>query len=274
MSCKDRMGKTMKFVAVGDNCIDWYYLQQEAHVGGCSVNVSVYISQLGEDSAYLGAVGRDENGLLIKKKLKSFGVDTSHLHVLEGKTAVTRIELVNHDRCFCGYDEGVLAEKYITEEDLQFIRSCDYMHTSVYGNCQEILRQVEEDVVIAYDFAYKLDHETVPEVLQHIHYGFFSYETDDEYIRRFLKECWDKGGEHLQLLVATLGGEGSLCYDGKEFYRHSIVPVKPIDTMGAGDSFISGFLVSRARGMDYAACMAAGSEKAKETVLKKGAFGE
>ncbi len=264
----------MKFAAVGDNCIDWYYRQQEAHVGGCSVNVSVYITQLGEEAAYLGAVGSDENGVLVRQKLESFGVHTDRLHVLDGKTAVTRIELVDNERCFRGYDEGVLAEKYITEEDIAFIRSCDYMHTSVYGNCQEILKEVENDVVIAYDFAYKLEHETIPEVLKHIHYGFFSYEADDAYIRQYLKERWKQGGSHLQLLVATLGGEGSLSYDGRAFYRHMIIPVKPVDTMGAGDSFISGFLVSRARGMDHAACVAAGSEKAKETILKKGAFGE
>lgn len=263
----------MKFVAVGDNCIDWYYRQNEAHVGGCSVNVSVYISQMGAESAYLGAVGRDENGVLVKQKLESFGVNTDHLHLLDGKTAVTKIELIENDRCFRGYDEGVLAEKYVTEEDLTFIRSCDYMHTSVYGNCQELLQKVENDVVIAYDFAYKLEHETIPEVLKHIHYGFFSYEADDAFIRQYLRECWSKGSSHLQLLVATLGGKGSLSYDGREFYRHTIVPVKPVDTMGAGDSFISGFLVTRAKGMDYVACMAAGSEKARETILRKGAFG-
>lgn len=264
----------MKFVAVGDNCIDWYYLQNEVYVGGCGVNVAVYVSQLGAASSYIGAVGKDENGRLIEEKLKMFGVDTSHLHILNGKTAVTKIELVDNDRCFRGYDEGVLAKTYITEEDIAFIQSCDYMHTSVYGNCQDILKKVENDVVIAYDFAYKLDHETIPEVLKHIHFGFFSYEQDDSYIREYMKKSWNAGGKNLKLLVATLGGSGSLYYDGKEFYRHTIVPVKPVDTMGAGDSFISGFLVSRARGEAYAACMEAGSEKAKQTVLKKGAFGE
>ena len=264
----------MKCVAVGDNCIDWYYLQNEAYVGGCSVNVSVYISQMGEESSYLGAVGKDENGHLIEEKLLGFGVDTSHMHFMDGKTAVTKIELVNNERCFRGYDEGVLAKPFITDEDIAYIQSCDYMHTSVYGNCQNILEKVENHVIIVYDFAYKLDHETIPEVLKHIHYGFFSYEKDDAYIREYMKKCWEMKGKNLKLLVATLGGDGSIYYDGKDFYRHHIVPVKAVDTMGAGDSFIAGFMVGLAKHMDYIECMIEGSDKARETVLKKGAFEE
>ena len=264
----------MKFVAAGDNCIDWYFLQDEAYVGGCSLNVSVYLSQMGEKAAYLGGVGREKNGMLVRDKLNAYGVDTTHLHVIEGKTAVTKIELVNNERTFRGYDEGVLAVDYIDDSDIEFIRSCDYMHTSVYGNCEHILRLVEKDVTIVYDFAYKLKEKTVPEVLRHIHYGFFSYERDDPFIRNYLKECWEKGGESLRLLVATLGSEGSLCYDGKEYYKHEIVPVKPVDTMGAGDSFIAGFLSGLSRKCSYRECMNIASEKARETVLKKGAFGE
>ena len=80
--------------------------------------------------------------------------------------------------------------------------------------------------------------------------------------------------KNLKLLVATLGGDGSIYYDGKDFYRHHIVPVKAVDTMGAGDSFIAGFMVGLAKHMDYIECMIEGSDKARETVLKKGAFGE
>ena len=125
--------------------------------------------------------------------------------------------------------------------------------------------------MIGYDFAYKLDHETVPEVLQHIHYGFFSYEKDDAFIRDYLQEKWAGAGSNLRLLIATLGSEGSLAYDGS-FYRHEIEPIKPVDTMGAGDSFIAGFLYGISRGLDYRDAMKAGSDKARETILVKGAF--
>lgn len=262
----------MKFVTVGDNCIDWYYLQKEAHVGGCSVNAAVYITQLGEDASYIGVVGNDENGILIREELKNRGVDVSHLHVKSGTTAVTKIKLVENDRTFCGYHEGVLSRKYLTAQDLEFIRTRDYMHTSVYGNCQDILGVVKEDVVLVYDFAYKLEHESIPDVLKHIHYGFFSYEKDDEFIRDYLKEKWNQGEGQLKLLAATLGKYGSLSYDGKDFYRHKIRAQKPVDTMGAGDSFISGFMVALSKGLDHKTCMEKGSELASKVIMCKGAF--
>ena len=263
----------MTFTAAGDNCIDWYYLQNEAYIGGCSLNVSVYLKQLGGDSAYISAVGNDSNGELIRHGLAARGVDITHLHTEEGTTAVTKIELIEGDRTFRGYDEGVLAHSYITEEDIAFIRSRDFLHTSVYGNLQDILPLVKEDTVIVYDFAYKLDHKAIPEVLKHIHYGFFSYEKDDAFIRTYLQEQWALGGGQLKLLAATLGPEGSLAYDGEFFYRHEIEAVKPVDTMGAGDSFIAGFMYGLSRNMSVPACMAAGSEKARQTVLVRGAFG-
>ncbi len=262
----------MKFVAVGDNCIDWYFLQNEAHIGGCSVNVSVYWKQLGAESAYIGIVGEDENGRLICEGLSERGVDVSHVHVVEGNTAVTKIELVDNDRTFRGYDEGVLAFPYVDEKDLEYIRSYDVMQTSVYGNCQNILEKVENDVIVGYDFAYKLDDPTVDLALAHTHYGFFSYEQDDQYIRDYLTNAYKKGGSNLKYLIATLGSEGSLAYDGKTFTRHEIQPVKPVDTMGAGDSFIAGFLMAAAQGCDIESCMEAGSEKALQTVMVKGAF--
>lgn len=262
----------LKIAAVGDNCIDWYFLQEEAYVGGCSVNVSVYVKQLGGESSYIGIVGNDENGELVKSVLKEKKVDISHVHVKPGKTAITKIELVNNDRTFRGYDEGVLVEKYLTEEDLDYICSMDFMHTSVYGKCQEILYKVKNDVTIIYDFAYMLDNEINSEVLKNIHYGFFSYEKDDEYIRNYLKNCWKQGSDILKLLVATLGEEGSLAYDGDKFYKYEVEKVKPIDTMGAGDSYISGFIIGLSRGMDLIGCMKLGSQKAIETILHKGAF--
>ena len=262
----------MKFVAVGDNCIDWYYLQNEFHAGGCSLNVSVYIRQLGGNSAYIGAVGQDKNGEFLKNELQKRKVDISHLHVLKGNTAVTRIRLIDNDRIFCGYDEGVLSQNYIDEEDIQFIRSMDFMHTSAYGNCQEFLKYVKNDVTIIYDFAYMLEKENISSVLPNIHYGFFSYNQDDDFIRDYLKKSWKMGEGTLKLLVVTLGSRGSLSYDGSEFYIHRIDPVEAVDTMGAGDSFIAGFMIGLSCGKNYRECMEIGSRKAKETVLCKGAF--
>ena len=44
------------------------------------------------------------------------------------------------------------------------------------------------------------------------------------------------------------GEKGSLAYDGNEFYKYGIVPCDVVDTMGAGDSYIAGFLYAVCQG--------------------------
>lgn len=47
-----------------------------------------------------------------------------------------------------------------------------------------------------------------------------------------------------ELATASRGAEGCVLYDGKTFYRQPAVPIeKVVDTMGAGDSLITSFLV-------------------------------
>ncbi len=259
----------MKILAVGDNCIDHYVKQGRKYVGGCSVNFSVYMRQLGAQSAYLGAVGNDENGALIVDGLQRVGVDVSRIHVLEGDTAVTEVELAGNDRRFLSYRKGVLEKLRLKPEDYAYIREFDLIHTSVYGNVDAELAMLSENAVLCYDFGDKLDYEGLEKALGAVHYAFFSYKEDDGYIRRYLKKAYACGP---RCTVATLGENGSLAYDGKDFFRWGIRRVRTVDTIGAGDSFIAGFMYARMEGRAIPECLAGGAAKAEETVQHFGAF--
>ena len=63
----------------------------------------------------------------------------------------------------------------------------------------------------------------------------------EEEIRSLLKDVVGYGAK---IAVATRGEEGQLVYDGQKFYSHSIVQEKVIDTMGAGDSFMTAFAIA------------------------------
>ncbi len=111
----------MKIAAVGDNCMDVYSSLGQAYPGGNPVNVAVYMKRLGEQAAYIGVVGDDPYGQLMKDRLSAKGVDISHLHTRPGKTAVTMVELVDGERVFGDYLEGVLADFQLTANDRQFL---------------------------------------------------------------------------------------------------------------------------------------------------------
>ena len=46
----------------------------------------------------------------------------------------------------------------------------------------------------------------------------------------------------MKIAVATFGEKGSLAYDGERFAEGGIYPAEVVNTVGAGDSFIAGFL--------------------------------
>ena len=74
------------------------------------------------------------------------------------------------------------------------------------------------------------------------------------------------------LTVATRGSRGSMAWDGRRFYSAGIVPCRVVDTMGAGDSFIAGFLLSWLQGQPVDACLTAGARNAAVTIGYRGAW--
>ena len=97
------------------------------------------------------------------------------------------------------------------------------------------------NALISFDYADRLDHPLVESTLPYVDIGFYSYQKDkDDFIKNFLK---DKVARGMKVAVATFGEQGSLAWDGKEFVSFGIIPAKQVvNTVGAGDSFIAGFL--------------------------------
>lgn len=260
----------MKIACVGDNCMDVYSNLGKAYPGGNPVNVAVYLQRLGEQSSYIGVVGDDDYGLLMKKSLTEKGVDVSHLHTFPGNTAVTMVELIHGERVFGDYYEGVMTDFKLCEEDVSFMLEHDLIHSGIWGKIEGDLETLQSlGGVISFDFADKLDHEIVGIALPHVDYAFFSYTQDDQFIRIYIQEAQEKGPK---LVIATLGENGSLAYDGNTFIKGGIVPVDVVDSMGAGDSFIAGCLRGLLLGKSLDECLLLGAENASETLKYTGAW--
>ena len=241
---------------VGDNCVDHYRQTGEDHFGGNPVNVAVYTRRLGGDISYVGAVGTDGRGAALLDALRRRGVDVSHVHVDEGSTAVTYVEHINGDRVFGNYDEGVMARFALTEEDIAFLGY--------------LARIRQAGAVTAFDCSDRPEDPAAQTALPCTDIAFFSDDgSDDEALRQRLRQLAALGP---RIVVATRGSRGSMAYDGQRFYGQGIVPCRVVDTMGAGDSFIAGFLHSWLEGLDIPGCMAAGAQCSAVTLGYEGAW--
>ena len=69
------------------------------------------------------------------------------------------------------------------------------------------------------------------------------------------------------LVVATFGEDGSLVWDGKEFYSAGITPAeKVVNTVGAGDSFLAGFMHGIMTGKSIPECQKEGADLSAKIV--------
>lgn len=265
------MEKKIRIATVGDNCMDVYDKEGKVYPGGNPINVAVYIKRLGGESCFVSAVGTDPYGQQMIDAIKSKGVDVSHLKVLEGTTAVTHVEIVDGDRVFGDYEEGVMADFKIDEEDIDFLCEYDMVVTGIWGMIEnEVSKIKEKGVPVAFDFATMKEHQVIDIAIPHVDYAFFADdETSEEEIKVFMKEIHARGPK---VVTVTRGSEGSISYDGEQFYKFGIVPCEVVDTMGAGDSFIAGFLYSICAGKAIPQAMADGAANSSVTIAYSGAW--
>ena len=260
----------MKIAAVGDNCIDYYENLNKAFPGGNPVNVAVYTVRLGGEASYTGVIGNDRYGKIIKDALESKGVDVSHLKTLNGNTAITHVRLENNERVFGDYDEGVLAEFKLTDEDIDFLSSHDIVVTGLWGMIEDSLPDIRKrNVEIAFDFADKLDDPIIEKAINYVDYAFFSYTEDNDYIRKFMKKMYR---ENTKYVIITLGENGSIVFDGSNYITFGITPCNVVDTMGAGDSYIAGFLRGILLKKTILECMKMGADNISITLQYNGAW--
>ncbi|MCI6604050.1 MAG: fructoselysine 6-kinase [Clostridiales bacterium] len=263
--------KAKLLACVGDNCVDYYEPGGHAYFGGNPLNVAVYAAEMGAEASYLGAVGNDRYGRELLSALKARRVDSSHVQILEGATALTHVTLEEGNRVFGDYEEGVMADFALRPEDYPFLARHRLIVSGLWGKIEKQLPEVRAlQRPIAFDFAERPESETALIAAPFVDIAFFSDDLSDlSQLRERILQLQRLGPK---LVIATRGEHGSLAFDGKDFIPQGIVPCPVVDTMGAGDSFIAGFLLNYLKGASLQACLAAGAAKSAETLSHPGAW--
>lgn len=264
----------MRLAAVGSNCIDFYNNVDggKAFPGGGPVNMAVYTRRIGGEASYIGPVGDDVYGEIMRSAIAGRGVDISHLHKKPGKTAVSQVELVNGERVFGNYEEGVLESYTLSAEDIAFICTHDVVICDLWGKVEGQYQDLKaRGMTTAFDCATRPEDEASQVAMPYTDYLFYSSdEGDTPQLRRQMQEYHTRGPK---MVIAMLGEQGSLCYDGEVFHKFGIIPCDHlVDSMGAGDSYIAGFLFGIIEGLPIEAAMEKGASTATETLKYFGAW--
>ncbi len=254
----------LKVIGIGDNVVDKYEHTQTMYPGGNALNFAVYAQRFGAEAAFLGAFGTDKEAEHVQASIKEIGLDVSRSKVYEGENGCARVTIVDGDRVFVGSNRcGVLREYglNLTEEDYRYIGTFDLVHTGLYGFAdKELLKIKTLGVPIGFDFSSDFTQEQVNQIAPRIDFAYYScsHMKLDHILNLMTKSI----GLGCKLVLCTLGEKGALLFDGERFYMQEPKLVKAVDTMGAGDSFITSFIIQ------YLSRMKKGHEGKEETIKK------
>ncbi len=238
--------KKVSVLGFGDNVVDIYEHTHTMYPGGNCVNFAAYASMFGaERSAYMGYFGDDRAGAFVQEILKDLGIDISRCVTLHGENGYSKVTITCGERIFGDYNQGGIRGKtafVLSPEDLDYMKTFDLVHSGNYSYMESELSKIKNaGIPVSFDFSDDSDEDYYKMVAPHVTYAFCSHDGDDEAVRAHLRFMKDLGPE---IVSASRGAKGCMLYDGQRFYEQGAVPLeKVVDTMGAGDSLLTAFLV-------------------------------
>jgi fructoselysine 6-kinase len=261
-----------RLLGIGDSTVDIYLSEGMQYPGGNAVNVAVQARRCGMAASWLGCLGRDLLGDLVWSSLLAEGVDVSHVRRLDGPNPWSRIRHAGADRVFAGSNPGVRSRYGLTEDDARFIAGHDIVHTSVHSDLDREAAWLKRNAkVLSYDYSEHWERPGVAATLVHVDVAFLSATRRGEAECRDLLRWFAARGP--RVVVATRGAAGAVALRGGAFAAAPAAPAVIVDTLGAGDGLIAGFLAALAAGCPLDACLTRGALQAARVCAHKGGFG-
>jgi fructoselysine 6-kinase len=260
----------IRIAAMGDNVVDCYPERGEMFPGGNCLNVSVFARRLGAETAYIGTIGRDRSGDLIREALLAEGVDVTRLRSLEGPTGYCVIAHRNGDRVFETFDLGVSIFTP-SEDDFGFLAGYTAVHVGQSSGLDPYIARIAAAAPLSYDFSIRRDRSHRQRIAPMCYLASLSGGDLDQ------REAAAIGTELIEAgarwALVTRGREAAILTSRDGWFAVEPVLVEPVDTLGAGDSFIAGTLYGLLMGDAPERILAEAANNAAATCLHFGAFG-
>ncbi|MFV0497334.1 MAG: PfkB family carbohydrate kinase [Candidatus Fimivivens sp.] len=259
----------IRVLGIGDNVCDVYLHTGMMYPGGQAVNFAVNAVQLGFQADFLGIFGNDAVGHHVKRTLDALGIGYSHSKTFPGDNGFARVALENGDRVFKGSNRGGVIQQHpidLGPQDLPYLSQFRLIHATNNGFLDDLLPFLSRlPTIISYDFSMGWrESDRIERVCPHIDVAFLSSShLTDKQTQALCKKTVDSG---CKIAVATRGAQGTVVYDGATFYQQLPEYVEPLDTMGAGDSFATAFMMVLAENLND--CEQAQAHHLKEIIPK------
>jgi len=262
------MAKKYDVIALGELLIDFTMNGQseqgnnmfEACPGGAPCNVLALLNKMGKKTAFIGKVGKDQFGTLLRDTITEAGIDASNLMVDENvNTTLAFVHTFpDGDREFSFY-RNPGADMMLTADEVnpEVVKDTKVFHFGTLSMTHDGVREATKKAVEtakANGCLVSFDPNLRPPLWssldlakEQMEYGFGKCDilkiSDNEIQFVSGKKDYDEGIAYLQetynipLILLTMGKDGSRAYYKGMRVERPGFSVKAIETTGAGDTF-------------------------------------
>ncbi len=235
--------------------------------GGSACNTIIAASYFGANNFYSCKVANDENGEFYLNDLKAAGVDyNSEAELVDGITGKCLVMITPDAERTMNTFLGESANLSVNELHQQAASQSQYVYIEGYLVSSPTGK---EAAIKLRDIAEQNGVKTSLSLSDPAMVEFFGdglrdmigngvdllFCNSDEALNYTQSKTIDEAAEKLKAyaktFAITLGAKGALLFDGQETVNIDAVPVKAIDTNGAGDMFAGAFLYAITHGYSF-----------------------
>lgn len=232
--------------------------------GGAPANVAVGAARLGVKSTFIGKLGQDVLGEFLVETLSDYGVDVSAVSLTNAyRTGLVFVDLdESRERSFSFFVKES-ADMFLEESDIneEWFKEHKVFHFGTISMLKNPAREAtlkaiqyanRNGMLVSFDPNVRLSlwkdekslRETIFSVLADVDVLKLSEEellfltgtNDLGSIEKWMKDY------QLSLVFLTKGAEGSIVFTRNGMASVEAIKVHTVDTTGAGDAYVSGFL--------------------------------
>ena len=255
--------------------------------GGDALNVAVVSRRLGNRVGFCGKVGDDDQGQFLIRKMKGYDLSTEGVILSDTAATATAICLIRStgERNFLFEGGATLTFEYddiplnvVDQNDIIFVGGTYTMPKFDGHGARELFRYAQErGKVTAMDVTHDSSGQWMKTIEPCLEYLDYFMPSEDQAQRITGKEDVEEMADVLlarkvKTVVIKMGSKG--VYIKNDRINRLIPPEQVenvVDTTGAGDSFVAGFLTGINRGEEIGNCVALGQAAAAACIGKLGA---
>lgn len=247
----------LKTIAVGEFL--WDYLPKGKKIGGAAANFCYHAKSVGAQAILVSAVGQDDNGKELLEQLDILAIPHDVQISTKYETGKVMVELDAAGKPTynildpVAWDDIQLTEslKHLLHEEVVAIYFGSLIQRN--HNNHQLLKTIiadlpatvkvivdinlrqnhyNDDILhfsVAHSHILKLNDEELPVIAR-----LLNIDSDPQQLFKYLNQHYQ-----LELLIYTCGGEGSYLISQTEQDHCPAEKITPVDTVGAGDSFMA-----------------------------------